>query len=45
MLNEECIPEKERNEYEKIIKNQQKIIEVLTKKNKVLEKKINHSSF
>tara|TARA_Y100001970_G_scaffold172484_1_gene210805 strand:- start:179 stop:571 length:393 start_codon:yes stop_codon:yes gene_type:complete len=45
VLNKECIPGKEKNEYEKIIKNQQKIIEVLTKKNKILEKKINHSSF
>tara|TARA_Y100001935_G_scaffold255363_2_gene267964 strand:- start:5425 stop:5820 length:396 start_codon:yes stop_codon:yes gene_type:complete len=36
----ECIGEKEIIEYEKIIKNQQKIIEVLTKKNKALEKEL-----
>jgi hypothetical protein len=34
----ECIGKKDIIEYEKIIKNQQKIIEVLIKKNKSLEK-------
>tara|TARA_B100000214_G_scaffold375479_1_gene362043 strand:- start:3053 stop:3448 length:396 start_codon:yes stop_codon:yes gene_type:complete len=36
----ECITKKETDEFEKIIKNQQKIIEVLTKKNKVLEREL-----
>lgn len=40
VLKNECITKKEKNEYEKIIKNQQKIIEVLTKENKILEKKL-----
>ena len=35
-----CIDKKQIIEYEKIIKNQQKIIEILTKKNKALEKEI-----
>lgn len=38
VLKNECMTKKEKIEYEKIIKNQQKIIEVLTKENKVLEK-------
>lgn len=38
--NNECLTNKEIIEYEKIIKNQQRIIEVLTKKNKELEKGI-----
>tara|TARA_B100000767_G_C19530447_1_gene436339 strand:- start:144 stop:530 length:387 start_codon:yes stop_codon:yes gene_type:complete len=37
---DECIDKKDIIEYEKIIKNQQKIIEILTKKNKALEKEI-----
>lgn len=40
VLKTECITKKEKNEYEKIIKNQQKIIEVLTKENKTLEKRL-----
>ena len=35
----ECLDKKDIIEYEKIIKNQQKIIEILTKKNKALEKR------
>ena len=40
VLKNECTTKKEKNEYEKIIKNQQKIIEVLTKENKLLEKRV-----
>lgn len=40
VLKNECTTKKEKNEYEKIIKNQQKIIEVLTKENKLLEKRL-----
>jgi hypothetical protein len=40
VLKNECTTKKEKNEYEKIIKNQQKIIEVLTKENKILEKRL-----
>jgi len=40
VLKNECMTKKEKNEYEKIIKNQQKIIEVLTKENKILEKRL-----
>ena len=40
VLNNECMTKKEKNEYEKIIKNQQKIIEVLTRENKILEKRL-----
>ncbi len=40
VLKNECITKKEKNEYEKIIKNQQKIIEVLSKENKILEKRL-----
>lgn len=40
---EKC-QEKTKNEYEKIIKNQQRIIDVLIKKNKELEETINNSS-
>ena len=36
----DCIDKKEIIEYEKVIKNQQKIIEVLTKENKGLEKEL-----
>ena len=40
VLKNKCTTKKEKNEYEKIIKNQQKIIEVLTKENKILEKRL-----
>ena len=40
VLKNECTTKKEKNEYEKIIKNQQKIIEVLTKENKLLKKRL-----
>lgn len=40
VVTKECIDKKQIVEYEKIIKNQQKIIEILTKKNKALEKEI-----
>jgi len=40
VVTKECIDKKQIIEYEKIIKNQQKIIEILTKKNKALEKEI-----
>jgi len=38
--NKECLENKDKKEYEKIIKTQQKIIEVMTKKNKELEKEL-----
>ena len=40
VVTNDCIDKKQIIEYEKIIKNQQKIIEILTKKNKALEKEI-----
>lgn len=40
VVTSDCISKKDIIEYEKIIKNQQKIIEILTKKNKELEKKL-----
>ena len=43
MCDEKC-QQKTKNEYEKIIKNQQRIIDVLIKKNKELEETINNLS-
>ena len=40
VVNKECFNKKEIIEYEKVIKNQQKIIEVLTKENKALKKEL-----
>lgn len=40
VVTKECIDKKTIIEYEKIIKNQQKIIEILTKKNKILEDRL-----
>jgi hypothetical protein len=44
VVTSECISKKDVIEYEKIIKNQQKIIEILTKKNKELEKQLKNKN-